>query len=104
MRDLPFELVDLDNGTYELTYIAEEGEVAISIKLMDENNKQQPIRGPPGGPALGDLLSAGQRGQLHTCPKSGSGAARMSEEPVGLRPVSSRPEVRRHHGNWCQCR
>jgi dynein heavy chain len=46
-RELPFELVDKDNGQYEMKYIADEGEVEIHIKLLDETGKAQPVRGSP---------------------------------------------------------
>jgi len=46
-RELPFELLDKNNGQYEMKYIAEEGDVEIHIKLLDENGKPQPIRGSP---------------------------------------------------------
>merc|ERR1712187_1037764 len=35
VRDLPFEFVDKNNGQYEVHYIAEEGEVAIHVKLIN---------------------------------------------------------------------
>ncbi|CAK0791281.1 unnamed protein product [Prorocentrum cordatum] len=51
-RDLPFELLDKDNGQYEIKYIAEEGDVEIHVKLLDENGKAQPIRGSPFKPSF----------------------------------------------------
>merc|ERR1712187_796157 len=47
MRDLPFEFVDLNTGQYEVHYLADEGEVVIHVKLMDENNKPRPVLGSP---------------------------------------------------------
>ncbi|CAE7831418.1 ODA11 [Symbiodinium sp. CCMP2592] len=51
-RDVCFELNDLNDGKTEVKYMADEGELVIHVKLMDENNKPRPIRGSPFRPTL----------------------------------------------------
>merc|ERR1712100_358600 len=51
-KDLMYEIIDLDNGQYEVRYSASEGEVQIHVKLIDENGKGRPIRGSPFKPSF----------------------------------------------------
>mmetsp|Transcript_146756 Transcript_146756/g.471049 ORF Transcript_146756/g.471049 Transcript_146756/m.471049 type:complete len:4209 (+) Transcript_146756:103-12729(+) len=51
-EDLAFELHDKNNGQYEVTYVADEGDVVINVKLMDPNGKQKPVRGSPFKPTF----------------------------------------------------
>merc|ERR1711924_52181 len=52
MKDLPFELIDMDNGCYEMVYTADEGEVVIHVKHIDDRQKPRPIRGSPFKPTF----------------------------------------------------
>ncbi|CAK8998622.1 Glyceraldehyde-3-phosphate dehydrogenase [Durusdinium trenchii] len=52
LRDVAFELNDLNDGKTEVKYMADEGELVIHVKLMDENGKPRPIRGSPFRPTL----------------------------------------------------
>eukprot|EP00931_Biecheleriopsis_adriatica_P101533 TRINITY_DN7664_c0_g1_i1.p1 TRINITY_DN7664_c0_g1~~TRINITY_DN7664_c0_g1_i1.p1 ORF type:complete len:4295 (+),score=1011.97 TRINITY_DN7664_c0_g1_i1:399-12887(+) len=47
LRDVPHEILDFDNGQYEVRYVAEEGQLIIKVCLVDENGKPRPIRGSP---------------------------------------------------------
>jgi dynein heavy chain len=55
MKDIPFELIDMDNGRYEMVYQADEGDVVIHIKCIDENSKPRPIRGSPFKPSFTNM-------------------------------------------------
>jgi len=66
LRDLPFELLDLNNGKSEVTYIADECELVIHVKLIDENRKPRPIRGSPYKPTFSKM--AKNRANEHSGP------------------------------------
>jgi dynein heavy chain len=52
MRDLPFEFEDMNTGQYEVRYIADEGDVVIHVKLVDDKSKPVPVRGSPYKPTF----------------------------------------------------
>jgi len=52
LTDLPFDFYDLNTGQYEVKYLADEGDVVIHVKAIDENGKQRPIRGSPFKPTF----------------------------------------------------
>ncbi|CAE8644450.1 unnamed protein product [Polarella glacialis] len=66
LRDLPFELLDLNNGKSEVTYMADECELVIHVKLIDENRKPRPIRGSPYKPTFSKM--AKNRANEHSGP------------------------------------
>eukprot|EP00930_Biecheleria_cincta_P103951 TRINITY_DN9605_c0_g4_i1.p1 TRINITY_DN9605_c0_g4~~TRINITY_DN9605_c0_g4_i1.p1 ORF type:complete len:4232 (-),score=759.91 TRINITY_DN9605_c0_g4_i1:457-13152(-) len=47
LRDAPHEILDFDNGQYEVRYVAEPGNLIIKVNLVDENNSKKPVRGSP---------------------------------------------------------
>merc|ERR1740130_2510556 len=52
-QEIPFELVDNNNGQYEVRYLIDAPcEALIHVKLTDELSKHRPIRGSPFKPTF----------------------------------------------------
>jgi dynein heavy chain len=48
IREIPCEIVDNDNGQYDVKYTCDlEGEISISILFLDDKGKMVPVRGSP---------------------------------------------------------